>query len=69
MALSDQAKSGLESGAWIDGYNYQNTDKIINITKNKIRYFFRPVYHSKNYVIPHYLIAAILDVILNILHR
>ena len=24
--LSDPAKSGLESGAWIDGYDYQNTD-------------------------------------------
>ena len=27
MVLSDLAKSGLESGAWIDGYNYQNKGK------------------------------------------
>ena len=34
-------KSGLESGAWIDGYDYQNKDKK-NITsaKKKICYFF-----------------------------
>ena len=34
MALSDPAKSGLETGARIDGYDYQNKDKkhiIINI--------------------------------------
>ena len=24
--LSDSTKSGLESGAWIDGYDYQNKD-------------------------------------------
>ena len=24
FVLSDQAKSGLESSAWIDGYDYQN---------------------------------------------
>ena len=49
-------KSGLESGAWIDGYDYQNKDKKknITITKNKICYFFRAVYHSKNYVIPNH---------------
>ena len=29
--------------------------------------FFHAVYHSKNNVIPHPVIAAILDVILNIL--
>ena len=27
MLLSDLAKSGLESGAWVDGYGYQNNDK------------------------------------------
>ena len=31
--------------------------------------FFCAVYHSKSYVIPHSVIAAILDVILNILKR
>ena len=55
-------------GAWIDGYDSQNKDKNINITKNKSQ-FFRAVYHSKNHVIPHRVIAAILDVILNILQR
>ena len=27
MVLSDLAKSGLESDAWVDGYGYQNKDK------------------------------------------
>ena len=55
-------------GAWIDGYDSQNKDKNITITKNRsLLFFFRAVYHSKNYVIPHPVIAAILDVILNIL--
>ena len=27
MVLSDLAKGGLESGVWIDEYNYQNKDK------------------------------------------
>ena len=31
--------------------------------------FFCAVYHSKTYVIPHSVIAAILQVILNILKR
>ena len=31
MVLSDLAKDGLESGIWIDEYNYQNKDKN-NIT-------------------------------------
>ena len=26
FVLSDPAKSDLESGAWIDGYDYQNKD-------------------------------------------
>ena len=65
MALSDQAKSGLESGAWINGYDYKNKDKkSITITKHSIRYFFRTLYNSKTYVIPHPVIVAILDVIL-----
>ena len=58
-------------GAWIDGYNSQNKDKKITITKNKSLLFFpsSAVYHSKNYVILHRVIAAILDVILNVLQR
>ena len=27
MVLSDTAKSGLKSGAWVDEYDYQNKDK------------------------------------------
>ena len=49
-------------GALIDGYDSQNKDK--NITITKIR-----VYHSKNHVTPHPVIAAILNVILDILQR
>ena len=32
FVLSDPAKSGFESGAWIDGYDYQNRDTHKNIT-------------------------------------
>ena len=41
--LSDPAKSGLESSAWIDGYDYQNNDtqKAITIIKKWVRYFFQ----------------------------
>ena len=53
-------------GAWIDECDSQNKDKNITITKNKSLLFFRAVYHSKNHVIPHRVIAAILDVISNI---
>ena len=58
-------------GACIDGYNSQNKDKNITIMKNNSLLFFRghAVYHSKNHVIPHPVIAAMLDVILNILQR
>ena len=52
-------------GAWIDGYDSQNKDKNITITKNKS--FLHAMHHSKSHVIPHPVIAAILDVILNIL--
>ena len=48
--------------AWIDGYDSQNKDKNITITKNKSLLYFRVVYHSKKHVIPHSVIAAILDV-------
>ena len=55
--------------AWIDGYDSQNKDKDITIMKNKRLLFFCAVYHSKNHMIPHLVIAAILDVILNIILR
>ena len=41
IILSDPAKSGLEDGAWIDGYDYQSKDKNITITKNKSVNFSR----------------------------
>ena len=40
IILSDLTKRGLEVGAWIDGYNYQNKDKNITITKNKSPLFY-----------------------------
>ena len=33
MVLSDLAKGGLESGEWIDEYNYQNKDKKLHYKK------------------------------------
>ena len=33
MVLSDLAKGGLESGVWIDEYNYQNKDKKRTLQK------------------------------------
>ena len=33
MLLSDLAKSGLESGALVDEYDYQSMDKNITFTK------------------------------------
>ena len=38
MILSDLAKGGLESGVWIDEYNYQNKDKN-SITKSTSLFF------------------------------
>ena len=49
-------------GAWIDGYDSLNKDKNITITKKES-------IHSNNHVIPHPVIAAILNVILNILQH
>ena len=64
MVLSDPAKSGLED---VHGLMDTRTKtKTIPNTKNKSPLFFRTVYHSKNHVIPHHVITAILDVILNI---
>ena len=39
MVLSDLAKGGLESGVWIDEYNYQNKDKN-SATKSMSLLFF-----------------------------
>ena len=50
-------------GTWIDGYDSQNKDKNITIAKIKSLLFFRAVYHSKNHVISHPVIAAIFDII------
>ena len=68
MVLSDPDKSGLESGAWVNGYDFEKKAKILHVPLQKIRvcYFFRAVYHSKNHVVPHPVNAIILDVILNI---
>ena len=43
--------------------------KTSPLQKIRVCYFFRAVYHSKNHVIPHPVIAAILNVILNILQQ
>ena len=53
-------------GAWIDANDSKNKDKNITITKNK-SVIFLAVYQSKKHVIPNPVIAAILNVILNIL--
>ena len=33
MVLSDLAKGGLQSGVWIDEYNWQNKDKKLHYEK------------------------------------
>ena len=57
----------VHGGAWIGGYDSQNKDTNITITKINSLLFFHTVYYSKNHVIPHPVFAAILNVILNIL--
>ena len=39
MVLSDLTKGGLESGVWIDEYDYENKTKI-KITKSMSLLFF-----------------------------
>ena len=56
-------------GAWIDGYDSQYKDKIITITKHKSQLFFPCSVSKQNHLIPHRVICAILDIILNILQR
>ena len=43
--------------------------KTLPLPKIRVCYFFRAVCHSKNHVISHPVIAAILDVILKKLQR
>ena len=43
--------------------------KTLPLRKLRVGYFFHAVYYSKNHVIPHSVIAAILNAILNILQR
>ena len=38
--LSDPAKIGLEGGASVDGYDYQNKDKTLPLRKIRVCYFF-----------------------------
>ena len=67
---SDPAKSGLGSGAWINGYDDQNKDTQKHNHYEKISLlFFSAVYQNKTHVIPYPAISAILDAILNILQR
>ena len=56
-------------GAGIDGYYSPNKGKNITITKIKSLLFFHAMYYSRNHVIPHLVIAAILNVILNLSQR
>ena len=49
FVLSDPAKSSLESGAWIEGYDYQNKD-----THTKKHYHYEiisPLFFSVQYII------------------
>ena len=74
FVLSDPAKSGFESGAWIDGYDYQNRD-----THKKHNHYGKisPLFFSVQCIItkpmwfhnPHPSISAISDIILNILQH
>ena len=62
MILSDPANSGVEGGAWIDGYDYQNKEKKtlpLRKKKKESAIFFCAVYHSTTHVISHPVIAAI----------
>ena len=51
-------------GAWIEGYDSQNKDKNITVKKNKSVIFSVHCIIAKKHVIPHPVIAAILNVIL-----
>ena len=49
MVLSDPAKSGLESGAWIDECDYQNKNnkKHYHYEETVCYFFFGVVYQNK----------------------
>ena len=74
MVLSDLAKSGLKSVEKCMVHGLMDTiprtkAKTLPLRKIRACYIFRAVYHSKNHAIPHCVIAAILEIILNILQR
>ena len=57
-------------GAWIDEYDSQNKEKNITTTKNKTLLFFPCSVSLQNkHIIPHPVIATILNVILNIFYN
>ena len=64
MELSDLVKCDLQSGVWMNAITKTKTKN--NIAKSMSLLFFRALYQSKNHVIPHTVIAVILDIILNI---
>ena len=70
MVLSDPAKRSRKCmmHGLMDTIPRTKT-KTLPLRKIRVCYFFHAVYHSKNHVIPHPVVAAILDVILNILQR
>ena len=47
----------------------QTKTKTLPLRKLRVYYFFHAMYYSKKHVIPHPVIAAILNVILDILQR
>ena len=63
--LSDPAKSGLESGAWIDGHDIQKrqdkkkTEKTLALRKNMSVILFSAVYQNKAHEIPHPVSSSI----------
>ena len=71
MVLSDPAKkwSGKCIVHGLMDMIPRTKTKTLPLRKLKACYFFHAVYYSKNHVIPHPVIAAILNVILNILQR
>ena len=72
FVLSDPAKSSLESGEWIDGYDYQNKDTHKKtLRKNKSVIFSVQCIITKPMRLhnPHPAFSDILDVITNILQH
>ena len=53
----------------MDTITRTKTKKSLPLRKIRVHYILCAVYHKKNNVIPRPVIAAILDVILNILQR